>query len=93
MFNAFARTTRKKISAPFTKAFEQLKPALTETPVLVLPDFNKAFYLRTDASSYAVGGVLYQMHKSVPGEKEVEQPIAFCGRKMKAAELNYPTHE
>ncbi|POM78480.1 Retrovirus Polyprotein [Phytophthora palmivora] len=95
LFNMIKQKEHRKLvwSTASTKAFEELKTALTETPVLALPDFNKAFYLRTDASRYAVGGVLYQMSTNVPGEKEAEQPIAFCGRKMKAAELNYPTHE
>ncbi|OWZ08122.1 Retrovirus Polyprotein [Phytophthora megakarya] len=71
-----------------TKAFQTLKSALSTTPVLALPDFSKPFCMRTDASRFAVGGVLFQR-----SEDDSEKPIAFCGRKMKEAELNYPTHE
>ncbi|KAG3081492.1 hypothetical protein PI125_g20160 [Phytophthora idaei] len=43
--------------------------------------------LRTDASQFAVGGVLLQV---VDG---AERPIAFTSRKMKSAELKYPTQQ
>lgn len=34
-------------------AFTELKKLLTSAPVLVQPDFNSPFVLRTDASNYA----------------------------------------
>ncbi|XP_018629954.2 uncharacterized mitochondrial protein AtMg00860-like [Nicotiana tomentosiformis] len=40
------------------KAFECLKAAVTEEPVLALPDFAKPFEVHTDASYYAIGGVM-----------------------------------
>ncbi|CEG41667.1 retrotransposon nucleocapsid protein [Plasmopara halstedii] len=40
-----------------------------------------------DASNFAIGGVLFQK------EGELEHPIAFTGRKMKPAELNYLVRE
>ena len=39
-------------------AFEALKHALCEAPVLALPNFNKPFTIETDASDTAIGGVL-----------------------------------
>ncbi|POM64475.1 Retrotransposon protein, Ty3-gypsy subclass [Phytophthora palmivora] len=74
-------------------AFERLKSALSETPVLALSDFTKPFYLRTDALRFAIGGVLHQLQTTASDLETHEQPIAFCGRKLKAAELNNPTHE
>uniref|UniRef100_A0A3Q7FIB0 Reverse transcriptase/retrotransposon-derived protein RNase H-like domain-containing protein n=1 Tax=Solanum lycopersicum TaxID=4081 RepID=A0A3Q7FIB0_SOLLC len=41
-------------------AFERLKAAVTEEPVLALLDFTKAFEVYTDASDFAIGGVLMQ---------------------------------
>ena len=40
------------------RAFEALKHALCEAPVLALPNFNRPFTIETDASDTAIGGVL-----------------------------------
>ena len=40
------------------QAFEGLKAAITEEPVLMLPDFSKIFEVHTDASNFTIGGVL-----------------------------------
>lgn len=64
--------------------FEELKKRLTSPPVLSLPDFSQPFGIRMDASNFAIGGVLFQK------EGGIEHPIAYTGRKMKPAELNYP---
>ncbi|RVW76807.1 Transposon Ty3-I Gag-Pol polyprotein [Vitis vinifera] len=42
------------------QAFEDLKKAVTEEPVLALPDHTKVFEVHTDASDFAIGGVLMQ---------------------------------
>jgi len=41
-------------------AFESLKQALSEAPVLQVPDFEKEFVLVTDASDLAISAVLNQ---------------------------------
>ncbi len=63
------------------KAFEALKKALSEAPVLRLPDFKKPFQLITDASDYALGAILLQEG----------HPIAFESRQMSPAEKGYHT--
>lgn len=70
------------------KAFQDLKTAFTTAPILVHPDFSKAFYLETDASDFALGAVLSQM-----GVDEKLHPIAFYSRKFSAAEINYEIHD
>lgn len=44
------------------KVFKGLKAAVIEEPVLALPDFTKTFELHTDASDFAIGGVMQDKH-------------------------------
>jgi len=56
----------KKKGVPFVwhnehqAAFEILRQALCEAPVLQIPDFDKKFVLVTDASDLAVSAILHQ---------------------------------
>ena len=69
------------------QAFKSLQRALSSAPVLIIPDPNLPYVVRTDASDYAVGGTLSQDHgKGL-------QPIAFFSKKLSPAERNYPVHE
>ncbi|KAL9451664.1 hypothetical protein AB3S75_013268 [Citrus x aurantiifolia] len=43
-----------------TQAFQALKKALVETPVLHLPNFTLEFVIETDASNVGIGAVLMQ---------------------------------
>ena len=44
------------------KAFIQLRPAFTEAPILQHFDPECYIRIKTDASSYAIGGVLSQLN-------------------------------
>src|SRR5579863_10058704 len=45
------------------EAFEGIKEMVCEESFLAQPDWEKGFFLETDASKYAIGGVLYQSDK------------------------------
>ncbi|CAB0031216.1 unnamed protein product [Trichogramma brassicae] len=68
-------------------AFETLKRAITEAPVLARPDFSKPFVVQCDASDVAIGGVLTQVHE------DGEHPIVYVSRVLTPAERNYNTSE
>ncbi len=72
---------------PQQQAFEALKQAVTQQPVLILPDLERPFVVTTDASGYAVGATLSQ------DQGVGQQPIAFLSKKMLPAEKNYAVHE
>ncbi|GFX25906.1 retrovirus-related Pol polyprotein from transposon 297 [Trichonephila clavipes] len=64
-------------------SFNKVKRALTETPVLQLPNFQEQFNLCTDASGVRIGAVLNENHR----------PIAFAFRTLNKAERNYTVME
>ena len=69
-------------------AFDQLKTALTTSPILTYPDFDKDFILYTDASETAIGYILGQ--KDDQGKEKV---ICYGGRSLKPNEKNWPISE
>lgn len=62
------------------KAFELLKEKLTNAPVLVHPDFSKAFYVECDASAVGLGAILTQ---ECDGGRRV---VAYASRRLKPSE-------
>ncbi|XP_072022821.1 uncharacterized protein [Amphiura filiformis] len=68
-------------------AFRTLKAKLSESPILHLPDINRPFILRTDASDDGVGAVLLQ---EFDGEKF---PISYASKKLLTAQKNYSVME
>jgi len=70
------------------KSFELLKRILTETPVLIHPNFEKEFILCTDASGYALGAVLEQEE-----DDGKIHPIAYGSKTLTKPEQKYSTTE
>ena len=56
--------------------------------MLVQPDPMKPYTIETDSSDFGNGMALYQ-----EGDDKKLHPVAFDGRKLRGAELRYPTHE
>ena len=67
------------------QAQKQLVQAFTTAPVLRHFDPEEPVILETDASDFALGGILSQKYK------RRLHPIAFHSRKFTEAEINYDT--
>ena len=57
-------------------AFDKLKCLITQEPILKIPDFDRKFFLQTDASDLGVGAVLLQEYDGI------KYPLAFYSRKF-----------
>jgi hypothetical protein len=60
-----------------------LKGILVKAPMLKLPNFDKEFEIHSDASDFAIGGVLVQDGR----------PVAFESKKLGETERRWPTHK
>ncbi|MDB5910846.1 MAG: pol protein, partial [Massilia sp.] len=70
------------------QAFQRIKEAILEEPILAMPDPDREFEVETDASDFAIGGQL--------GQRDSEgrlHPIAFFSKKLNGPELNYQIHD
>ncbi|GAA6022504.1 hypothetical protein JCM10207_008535 [Rhodosporidiobolus poonsookiae] len=68
-------------------AFEALRHALLNAPVLGQPDYKKPFEVSTDASFLGLGGCLEQVQTFETGTRKVA--ICFISRQLKASEERY----
>jgi hypothetical protein len=65
------------------EAFQALKVAVTQAPVLALPNFSQPFIIECDASGIGIGAVLMQNNR----------PIAFLSKALKGKALHMSTYE
>ena len=69
------------------KALKRLKDDLCSNPILKLPDVEKTFVLRSDASDVGLGAVLLQRHE------DMLFPVAYISKKLLPRERNYSVIE
>ena len=69
------------------EAFELSKEKLCKEPLLQRPDFSQPFILTTDASGFALGGILSR------GKIGKDKPIAYTSRSLNDCERKYDTYE
>ena len=70
-----------------TAAVNTLKKAITKYPILRQFDPQRRIFLCTDASAFAIGGVLWQRYGEDP------LPVAYVSRRLSKHELNYSVQE
>ena len=76
------------LSPEACEAFDHLKAACLQAPILAFPDFNKPFLLETDASGRGLGAVLSQ--KQADGRYH---PIAYASHVMNETEQRYHSNK
>lgn len=75
------------VSGDALKAFEACKDSLCEAAMLAHPDTTSKLGLVTDASDFAMGGVLQQFHDGY------WQPLAFFSRKLSPTQQKYSPYD
>jgi len=70
------------------KAFDKLKRIFTSKPILAVPDLDKEFRVKADASNYATGGVLLMKCSD-----EKWRPVVFISKSLSDTERNYEIYD
>ena len=86
--NKDKKSEHVNLSPEAHEAFDHLKAACLQAPILAFPDFNKPFLLEMDASGRGLGPVLSQ--KQADGQYH---PIAYASRVMNETEQRYHSNK
>ena len=86
--NKDKKSERVDLPTEALEAFERLKAACLQAPILAFPDFDKPFLLETDASGKGLEAVLSQ--KQADGRYH---PIAYASRIMNDTEQRYHSNK
>ncbi|QRW23688.1 Retrotransposable element Tf2 protein [Rhizoctonia solani] len=87
LHNLVKKDTAWKWGTKEQEAFQGLKDAITNAPVLCHADPAKPYFLETDASGAALGSILSQ--RQTDGRLH---PLGFLSKSFKGAKQNYDTH-
>ncbi|MBW0579552.1 hypothetical protein O181_119267, partial [Austropuccinia psidii MF-1] len=69
------------------KAYEKIKKALTEAPLLLMPDWKIPFKFYIDACGDGLGAALHQVQTI--DDKPTEGPVCYISRQIKPTEPRY----
>ncbi|MBW0564822.1 hypothetical protein O181_104537 [Austropuccinia psidii MF-1] len=69
------------------KAYEKIRKALTEAPLLLMPDWNIPFKLYIDACGDGLGAALHQV--KIIDDKPTEGPVCYISIQLKPTEARY----
>ncbi|MBW0571698.1 hypothetical protein O181_111413 [Austropuccinia psidii MF-1] len=69
------------------EAYEKIKKALSEAPLLLMPDWNIPFKLYIDACGDGLGAALHQV--KIIDEKPTDRPVCYISRQIKQTKARY----
>ncbi|MBW0519282.1 hypothetical protein O181_058997 [Austropuccinia psidii MF-1] len=72
------------------KAYEKIRTALTEAPLLLIPDWNIPFKFYIDACGDGLGAALHQV--KIIDDKPTEGPVCYISRKIKQTEARWSAY-
>ena len=76
--------TRIEWEEEHRQSLERLIGLVTNPPILAYPNYEREFFIHTDASKKGLGAILYQAD-----EDGVNRVIAYASRSLKPSEKNY----
>ena len=85
MLKNYSKSRRLQWSTEAESAFETIKTAIHECPMLFFIDDTSPVYLETDASDYGIGAYLYQV---IDGS---QRPIGFLSQAFNERMMNWHT--
>jgi len=86
--NMLKKDSKVKCTIEAKQAFEGIKIALTKTPILTSPKFDRDFIIFSFASKHTIAAVLLQKD-----DQGCEKTIAFFNRTLRDAPLKYQIME
>ena len=87
LYNLLTKEVPFNFDEDCLKAFEFLKEAVTQAPIIQPPDWSLPFEIMCDASDFAIGAVLGQRINKCP------VVIYYASRTLNEAQKNYTTTE
>ncbi|MBW0469078.1 hypothetical protein O181_008793 [Austropuccinia psidii MF-1] len=86
-YKIFDQQTAFDMTQEEIKAYEKRRKALTEEPLLLIPDWNIPFKLYIDACGDGLGAALHQVQ--IIDDKPTEGPVCYISRQIKPTEARY----
>jgi hypothetical protein len=87
MLTDFEKHRKFEWTSPTIKAFDDIKQAVQNLPLLFYLDEESPVFVHTDASDYGIGAYCFQVKEGV------ERPIAFMSKMLSAQEIAWTTIE
>ena len=82
-----AKNAKVQLNEQQREGWDEIKKILTSGTILKLPDFDRKFFLQTDASEFALGCCLLQ-----PYDGKLF-PVEYYSRTLSGAQLNYAIYD